>query len=83
MTTFLATPSEPSARSAREDFERRLDTTYTVDTLAELDELVRSLPEPIDLPTKSVAPLRRDPRRSGRDGGSAVCRNHPYRVRRS
>ncbi len=42
-----------------EDFERRLDATYTVDTLAELDELVRSLPEPIDLPAKTVTSRHR------------------------
>jgi hypothetical protein len=43
-----------------EDFERRLDATYAVGTLAELDELVRSLPEPHDLPAKTVAPRRRN-----------------------
>ncbi|MGO9657797.1 MAG: DUF1707 domain-containing protein [Acidimicrobiales bacterium] len=43
-----------------EDFERRLDATYSVDTLAELDELVRSLPDLPDIPAKAISPRRKN-----------------------
>ena len=65
-----------------EDFERRLDATYSVDTLAELDELVRSLPRPPGHPSEGDKPTAQERRRSGRDSRDPLRGHAPGLPRR-